>query len=63
MNTLQTIEFFKNELGECVYYILKDPTAIDVDYHFYRIDEIVSVLKDYVSTCTATQTNDTNLIS
>lgn len=63
MSTLQTIEFFKNELGECVYYILKEPTAIDVGYYFYRIDEIVSVLKDYVSAHNAEPLNDTNLYS
>ena len=63
MSTLQTIEFFKNELGECVYYILNEPTAIDVDYHFYRIDEIVSVLKDYVSACNAQSQKSNNLYS
>lgn len=49
--TLKDIESIKDELGECVFGILKEPTAIDVDYYFFQIDGIVSELRNFVSEC------------
>ena len=43
------IEIFKNEFYSCIARIIDKPTAIDVDYNFYRMDELTNALREYVS--------------
>ena len=55
-------DFFKDEFSSCLFSIISKPTAIDVDYYFYRMNELTTVLKEYVSKCN-TATNESHNLS
>lgn len=42
-------EIFTNEFYSCIARIIDNPTEIDVDYNFYRMDELTNALREYVS--------------
>ena len=46
-------ELYKNEFSSCLFSIINEPNAIDVDYYFYRMNELMTALKEYVSKCNA----------
>ena len=43
------LKYFISEYTECIAYILSEPTAIDVEYSFYRMNELEKELRDYVN--------------
>ena len=40
---------FMYEFDSCIEAIINDPTAIDVDYYFYRIEQLTNALREFVS--------------
>lgn len=37
-----------SEFSECLWYILHEPTAPDVEYYFFRMEELKKELRSYV---------------
>ncbi len=45
------LKIIEEEIHSCLYSILKEPTAIDVDYYFDRIGDYLQALREHVDTC------------
>lgn len=37
------------EFDSCLEAIIDDPTAVDVEYYFYRMEQLTNALREYVS--------------
>ena len=40
---------YQYEFDSCLEAIINDPTAVDVDYYFYRMALLTNTLREYVS--------------
>ena len=40
---------YQYEFDSCLEAIINDPTAIEVDYYFYRMEQLTNALREYVS--------------
>ena len=46
---MDILPYFIKEYADCILWILKDPTAIDVEYNFYHMHELEEDLRKYVN--------------
>ena len=40
---------YQYEFDSCLEAIINDPTAVDVDYYFFRMEQLTNALREYVS--------------
>lgn len=45
---MEKLHYFFQEYAECIAWILAEPKAIDVEYHFYHMHELEQELHMYV---------------
>ena len=46
---MEKLPEYLKEYADCILWILKDPTAVDVEYHFYHMHELEEELREYVN--------------
>ena len=46
---MKDYKYFIGEYADCIAWILNEPTAIDVEYNFYRMQELEKELREYVN--------------
>ena len=40
---------YQYEFDSCLEAIIDDPTAVDVEYYFYRMEQLTNALREFVS--------------
>ena len=49
---------YQFEFDSCLEAIINDPTAVDVEYYFYRMEQLTNALREFVSKEQAARKND-----